>query len=89
MTARVPELSALPVLRDAAARRRTVAFDYHGTARHVDPYGVLLRNGFWYVLGREHEADQQRTYRVDRIEGVPTAAGDEHAFERPVGLRSP
>jgi proteasome accessory factor B len=86
VTARVPELAALPVLRDAAARRRPVAFGYHGTTRHVDPYGLLLRNGFWYVLGREHEADGMRTYRVDRIEGAVGASGEDGAFERPSGF---
>ena len=38
-------------------------------SRLLDPYGLLLRNGFWYVLGRDHGHDEQRTYRVDRIEG--------------------
>ena len=86
VVAHVPELSSLPTLRDAAARRRTVTFRYHATPRHVDPFGVLLRNGFWYVIGREHEADQQRTYRVDRIEGDVAVTGADHAFERPVGF---
>ena len=86
VVAHVPELSALPTLRDAAARRRTVTFRYHATPRHLDPFGVLLRNGFWYVIGREHEADQQRTYRVDRIEGDVAVTGADHAFERPVGF---
>ena len=47
VTASVPELPALPVLRGAAARRAVVAFAYHGRGRQVDPYGLLLRDGFW------------------------------------------
>ena len=86
VVAHVPELSSLPTLRDAAARRRTVTFRYHATPRHVDPFGVLLRDGFWYVIGREHEADQQRTYRVDRIEGDVSVTGADQAFERPIGF---
>lgn len=86
VTASLPELSDLPVLRDAAARRATVAFEYHGTVRNIDPYGVLLRNGFWYVLGREHEAGEQRTYRVDRIAGDVRVVGDDHGFARPEGF---
>ena len=70
-----PSCPALPVLRDAAARRAPVRFGYHGRTRDVDPYGLLLRNGFWYVLGRDHGYDEQRTYRVDRIEGDVTIAG--------------
>ncbi len=69
VTASLPELPALPVLRGAAARRAVVAFTYHGRGRRVDPYGLLLRDGFWYVLGRDHGYDELRTYRVDRIEG--------------------
>lgn len=86
VTASVPELPALPVLRDASARRAVVQFDYHGRTRQVDPYGLLLRNGFWYVLGRDHGYDEQRTYRVDRIEGDATIIGDDGAFERPAGF---
>ena len=59
------------------ARRATV--DVRATAatpRRVDPYGLLLRDGFWYVVGRDHEHDELRTYRVDRIEGDVDVAGD-------------
>lgn len=85
VSATVPELDALPVLRDAAARRAPVAFAYHGTSRHLDPYGLLLRDGFWYLVGHDHDRAEQRTYRVDRIEGsvVGGAAG---TFERPAGF---
>src|SRR5690606_35578286 len=86
VTASVPELPALPVLRDASARRAVVTFGYHGRPRTVDPYGLLLRNGFWYVLGRDHGHDEQRTYRVDRIEGDAAIVGGDAAFERPEGF---
>ena len=69
MTATVPELAGLPTLREAAARRGTVGFEYRGKQRRLDPYGLLLRDGFWYVVGRDHEHDEPRTYRVDRITG--------------------
>jgi proteasome accessory factor B len=85
VTAIVPELVNLPALREAAARRATVSFDYRGKGRRLDPYGLLLRTGFWYVVGRDHEHDEQRTYRVDRITGDVTALQD-GAFERPVGF---
>ena len=85
ITAFVPDVVGLPTLRDAAARRATVTFRYRDKARTIDPYGLLLRNGFWYVVGRDHEHDESRTYRVDRIEGE-VDAGKSGAFERPVGL---
>jgi predicted DNA-binding transcriptional regulator YafY len=86
VTAHVPELPSLPLLRDATARRAVVGFRYHGRQRRVDPYGLLLRNGFWYVVGRDHGHDEQRTYRVDRIEGDVAIVGDDHAFDRPAGF---
>ena len=55
-----------------SARRRqraaTVEFEYRGTLRRLDPYGLLLRGGFWYVVGHDHGHDELRTYRVDRID---------------------
>ncbi len=48
----------------------------------LDPYGLLLRTGFWYVVGHDHEHGEQRTYRVDRITG-PVEALQSGAFERP------
>lgn len=85
VTATVPEVAGLPALRDAAARRSPVRFSYRDRARHLDPYGLLLRGGFWYVVGHDHDHDEVRTYRVDRIEG-DVAVGAEGAFERPVGF---
>jgi proteasome accessory factor B len=85
ITASVPEVAALPVLRDAAARRATVGFEYRGRARHLDPYGLLLRDGFWYVVGHDHEHGEVRTYRVDRI-GGDVVAGERDEFARPEGF---
>ena len=86
VTASVPELPALPTLRRAAARRAVVAFTYRGRARQVDPYGLLLRDGFWYLLGRDHGHDELRTYRVDRVSGDVQIVGDDGVFERPPGF---
>lgn len=86
VTAVVPELPSLPTLRDAIARRATVAFRYHDRDRLVDPFGLLLRDGFWYVLGRDHRHDEQRTYRVDRVQGSVAVREPDGAFERPAGF---
>jgi predicted DNA-binding transcriptional regulator YafY len=85
VTATVPDLPGLPALRDAAARRRRVSFGYHGKDRLLDPYGLLLRTGFWYVVGHDHEHGAARTYRVDRIEGDVTIEEDA-TFERPADV---
>ena len=57
VTATVPDVAGLPVLREAAARRALVAYRYRGKDRRLDPYGLLLRGGFWYVVGHDHEHD--------------------------------
>lgn len=85
VSAVIPEVAGLPALREAAAQRATVSFTYRGTARRLDPYGLLLRDGFWYVIGFDHGHEEQRTYRVDRIEGAVTL-GPPRQFERPAGF---
>lgn len=70
------ELKArLARLDDAIGRRKSVEFDYRPAAesrpapRRVDPYGLFVIDGHWYVVGRDHERQAQRMYRLDRITG--------------------
>ena len=69
------QVPLLPVLRDAATRRRRVMLSYRSgseadddaapSVRTVDPYGLVENAGRWYLLaGRGGES---RTYRVSRI----------------------
>lgn len=82
ITANLPQLEVLPALREAIASRATLAFRYHGADRTLQPYALLLREGFWYVIGHDLGRHDVRTYRVDRIEGaIDVGAGAE--FERP------
>ena len=85
VVANVAQSDALPVLRTASAARTTVAFRYRDLDRRLDPYGLLLREGFWYVIGHDHGHGQVRTYRVDRIAGAVTVL-DGQGFERPAGF---
>ncbi|HEY0519844.1 MAG TPA: WYL domain-containing protein [Ilumatobacteraceae bacterium] len=82
ITANLPQLELLPELREAIATRATIAFTYHDAPRSLHPYALLLREGFWYVIGHDVGHDEVRTYRVDRIEGV-IELGDADAYERP------
>jgi proteasome accessory factor B len=82
ITANLPQLELLPALREAIAARSTVSFSYHAAPRSLQPYALLLREGFWYVIGHDLGHDEVRTYRVDRIEGS-IEQGDRDAFERP------
>jgi predicted DNA-binding transcriptional regulator YafY len=83
--ANVAQLDALPTLRSASGDRHPVGFRYRDTDRELDPYGLLLREGFWYVIGHDHRYAEVRTYRVDRIQGAVTVLAD-RTFERPAGF---
>ncbi len=85
VVAELPSLASLPALRIASSQHLSVRFEYHGTVRTLDPYGLLLRNGLWYVIGLDHSRGAVRTFRVDRIEGaVQTVEGS--SFEAPHGF---
>ena len=74
----LPDLPDLPVLREAVTTRTSVRFQYRDVERTVDPWGLLLRDGFWYLIGFDHGRGEQRTFRIDRIEGaVETLGRDE------------
>lgn len=80
----VPQLAQLPELRAASSEHRVVEFVYRGVERRFDPYGLLLRTGFWYVVGYDHGHGEVRTYRVDRIDGDVDVS--DAVFERPAAF---
>jgi predicted DNA-binding transcriptional regulator YafY len=83
--AALPAVPALPALFDAYRRRARVTFRYRGGARHLDPYGIVFRNGHWYVVGNDGDRDAIRAFRADRIDS-DVEAGPPAAFERPDGF---
>ena len=83
VAATVPTFESLPALREAVAARCPVSFDYRDKARVLDPYGLLLRDGYWYVIGVDHAHAEVRTFRVDRIDGN-VSVGASGSFERPL-----
>ena len=80
----------LAKIETAIFRRKTIVFDYYtmerddlGT-RRVDPYQLLFQGGQFYVVGRSHERDAIRVFRLSRIRGkVGYATKAEHDFQRP------
>ncbi|MDR7328032.1 helix-turn-helix transcriptional regulator [Catenuloplanes niger] len=73
--------AAPPLLAElATAVWRDLAVDlvYRTATRRVLPYGVILKAGVWYLLGRV--GDDLRVYRVDRI-GALTVT--DQPFTRP------
>jgi predicted DNA-binding transcriptional regulator YafY len=79
----VPDVAELPTLRDAVSSRRAVTFGYNDVDRVVDPWGLLLRNGYWYLIGFDHGRGERRTYRIDRIAGRVAIDDASEPFERP------
>jgi predicted DNA-binding transcriptional regulator YafY len=67
-----PAAAVLLALGEAAARRRRVQLAYRSwrgqdSIRELDPYGLVLHAGKWYVTGYDHAQAEVRTFRMDRI----------------------
>ena len=53
-------------------------------SRKVDPYQLLFQGGQFYLVGRAHEREDIRVFRLSRIRGkVAYASKAEHDFQRP------
>ena len=86
--AELPGIDLLPMLHDAVARCCRVTFGYRGETRRVEPWGLVLKHGRWYVPGFDRDRDGVRVFRVDRIDpDTVEVDGDEGgAFEVPAGV---
>jgi proteasome accessory factor BC len=80
----------LAKIETAIFRNKTITFDYYTMerdavgARKVDPYHLLFQGGQFYLLGRSHERDAIRVFRLSRIQAkVAYATKAEHDFKRP------
>jgi predicted DNA-binding transcriptional regulator YafY len=75
----MPATETLLELADAARRHRTVILFYtawrgRSSTRGLDPYGLVLHSGQWYVTGLDHESQAIRTFRLDRVQSVRGSA---------------
>ena len=82
--------AALPKLQAAIAERKTVEFEYYAItrdetiARVVDPYGLQLVAGEWYLIGWCHLREDRRTFRLSRVRsGVKYHTRRPHDFAPP------
>ena len=68
-----PLAPLLEKLRRATRERRRVTMVYRSRnqpkplRRDLDPYALIHRWGWWYVIGHCHLREDMRTFRVDRI----------------------
>jgi predicted DNA-binding transcriptional regulator YafY len=79
----------LLVLGLAAHARQCVRLRYCNaenieTDRDIDPYGLILRDGGWYVIGYCHMRQAQRSFRLDRVRSVQALS---ECFVRPDGFK--
>src|SRR4051794_18134544 len=69
-----PEMQGrLAKLENAISKQRTVKFRYWSIykdeeeERTLNPYALMPENGSWYVIGRDLDREDIRTFRVSRI----------------------
>ncbi len=80
---------AFEPLFGAAVTRRAVAFDYRGGGlgevrhRRVEPWGLGLWHGRWYLVGFDRDRGERRLFRLGRVVGAVTVQGDGGAFGPP------
>ena len=80
--ASLPVDQKLPSLHDAMSRLQVVSFTYNGRIRELEPFGLLARSGWWYLVGNDRSVNAMRTFRVDRISSDVVVLEGE-TFERP------
>jgi proteasome accessory factor B len=80
--ASLPVDQKLPSLHDAMSRLQVVSFTYNGRTRELEPFGLLARSGWWYLVGNDRSVNAMRTFRVDRISSDVVVLEGE-TFERP------
>src|SRR5579859_5234312 len=67
----MPASDLVIILSMAASQRRQVWLSYRAwsgeeTDRVLDPYSLVYRSGFWYVVGYCHLREDIRVFRLDR-----------------------
>ncbi|MCM4076080.1 helix-turn-helix transcriptional regulator [Paractinoplanes hotanensis] len=68
-------------LQQAVVRRRRVRFHYKDAPREADPWGLIDKDGLWYLIAGT--AKGRRTFRLDRVTDLEVTTG---TFERPAGF---
>ena len=90
-----PRLSAdepsFDVFWEAVQERTPVEFGYRrsgatrATTRHLQPWGVVRYSGRWYVVGFDTDRDEERVFRLSRVQGEARKSDRPGSFEVPAG----
>ena len=63
----------LPDILDAISMRKNIKVNYKTSYRKeprqrtINPYAVILRSSYWYIIGLCHLRNERRVFRIDRI----------------------
>jgi proteasome accessory factor B len=79
---------SLPILLRAAREKRVVKFNYQNreglqSVRSIEPWAVICREGHWYCIGFDLNRNEQRTFKLPRIQGSVKLTAEAHAAPRP------
>ncbi|MBW3658940.1 MAG: WYL domain-containing protein [Actinobacteria bacterium] len=77
---------APPLMARQAVRFTYRRADGSDAERTVDPYAVVQRRGAWYLVGRDHDRDAVRAFRLDRTTSGIAPVGEPGAFSVPADL---
>ena len=78
--------SSVLAVFDALGRGSDVAFTYRGEQRQIQPTGLRLNRGRWYVAGFDRERLAERLFRTDRIDGDVAVVAAPAVATRHAGL---
>ena len=83
-----PDPSITTLLVTACSEHQRVRLDYRSESgrewtTEVEPWGVVVRHGRWYLVCRSIDRDAVRAYRVDRVRSVDPL---EETFRPPADL---
>ncbi len=84
----VPANEALASIFSAIATGRVVHFGYRAEPRTVEPGQLSFRNGHWYLAGFDTGRNDDRSFRVDRMDR-PVLVGPAAKAGRPAAELNP
>jgi proteasome accessory factor B len=79
---------SLPILLKAAREKRVAKFDYQSrtgikSRRRIEPWALICRQGNWYCIGFDQDRNEQRTFKLARVQGSVTVTAENHQSPRP------
>ncbi len=84
-TAEVPE-GHFEILWKAITNRKRVTFTYKSirdSVRAIEPYGLTLNNGFWYLVGMDLSVNEVRHFKLIRMGEDLAIEDSKKGFELP------